>query len=148
MVKLRICEDPSYHMLRDGSIDEFNQHRARGVECDLRGCDLSGLDLRNLNADGLDDIIAGFVPHGEAPGGIGVWLTSQVDVDMSFDDSSGMLASISQTISSSASNASMHHDPPSPSKLTLPCSAGWPPCSSRPSMPGAVWISFTQIWWS
>lgn len=54
MVKLRICEDPSYHMLRDGSIDEFNQHRAGGAECDLRGCDLSGLDLRNLNADGLD----------------------------------------------------------------------------------------------
>ena len=54
MVKLRICEDPLYQMLREGHIEAFNEHRESGEECNLRGCDLSGLDLRNLNADGLD----------------------------------------------------------------------------------------------
>ena len=54
MVKLRICEDPLYQMLREGRIEEFNKLREAGEKCDLRGCDLSGLDLRNLNADGLD----------------------------------------------------------------------------------------------
>ncbi len=54
MVKLRICEDPPYHLLRDGSVEEFNRQQEAGEKCDLRGCDLSGLDLRNLNADGLD----------------------------------------------------------------------------------------------
>ncbi|HHJ14901.1 MAG TPA: pentapeptide repeat-containing protein [Gammaproteobacteria bacterium] len=43
-----------YRLLREGAIEEFNQRRASGEACDLRGCDFRTLDLRKLDADGLD----------------------------------------------------------------------------------------------
>ncbi len=52
--KLRLPNDPMYHLLREGCITEFNAKKASGEKVDLRGCDLRGLDLRGLDADGLD----------------------------------------------------------------------------------------------
>jgi uncharacterized protein YjbI with pentapeptide repeats len=50
----QIKDDPMYRLLREGKVDEFNEKRAGGAECDLRGCDFRTLDLRKLNARGLD----------------------------------------------------------------------------------------------
>ena len=41
-------------LLQDGKIDQFNQRRAAGESCDLRGANLRGADLRGLEAAGLD----------------------------------------------------------------------------------------------
>lgn len=41
-------------MLLEGHIEEFNQLRQKGEQCDLRGRDLQGIDLRGLYAAGLD----------------------------------------------------------------------------------------------
>lgn len=49
-----ISTDPMYQILREETVEEFNERRAAGIKCDLRGVDLRGLDLRNLNSDGLD----------------------------------------------------------------------------------------------
>jgi len=43
-----------YDLLRSGRIQEFNQRKAKGEPCDLRGANLRGLDLRNMDARGLD----------------------------------------------------------------------------------------------
>lgn len=43
-----------YDLLRSGRIQEFNQRKANGEPCDLRGANLRGLDLRNMDARGLD----------------------------------------------------------------------------------------------
>jgi len=50
----QITDDPMYRLLRDGAIEEFNQRRAQGEDCDLSGCDFRTLDLRKLDARGLD----------------------------------------------------------------------------------------------
>lgn len=47
-------ENLLYHLLRDGRITEFNQRRAAGETCDLRGADLRHLNLRGLDTEGLD----------------------------------------------------------------------------------------------
>ena len=47
-------DDPLYRLLRAGKVEEFNQRRAAGEDCDLRGSDLRTLDLRKLDARGLD----------------------------------------------------------------------------------------------
>lgn len=49
-----ISQDPLYQMLRHDNVQGFNDARAQGQSCDLRGCDLRGLDLRNINLQGLD----------------------------------------------------------------------------------------------
>jgi len=54
MARPRISEDPMYHLLREGKVEEFNQRRRDGEQCDLRSCDFSRVDLRELDADGLD----------------------------------------------------------------------------------------------
>lgn len=54
MTRPTLLDDPLYRLLREGRIPEFNQRRAEGAPCDLRGADLSRLDLRGLAADGLD----------------------------------------------------------------------------------------------
>lgn len=43
-----------YDLLRSGRIEEFNQRKAKGEVCDLRGASLRGLDLRTMDARGLD----------------------------------------------------------------------------------------------
>jgi uncharacterized protein YjbI with pentapeptide repeats len=43
-----------YRLLREGSVEEFNQRRANGEACELCGCDFRHLDLRKLDAAGLD----------------------------------------------------------------------------------------------
>jgi uncharacterized protein YjbI with pentapeptide repeats len=50
----RIPDDPLYKLLRAGAVDEFNAHRARGAECDLRDCNFRDVDLKGLDAAGLD----------------------------------------------------------------------------------------------
>jgi uncharacterized protein YjbI with pentapeptide repeats len=50
----KIPQDPLYQLLREENVQAFNERRAKGEKCDMRGVDLRGLDLRNLNADGLD----------------------------------------------------------------------------------------------
>jgi uncharacterized protein YjbI with pentapeptide repeats len=50
----KIIADEMYHFLRDGKIKEFNERKARGGKCDLRGVDLRGLDLRGMDVDGID----------------------------------------------------------------------------------------------
>lgn len=47
-------DEPLYILLREGRIEEFNQRKADGEQCDLRNCDFRGLDLRGLDATGLD----------------------------------------------------------------------------------------------
>ncbi|HGX93785.1 MAG TPA: hypothetical protein ENK35_10765 [Candidatus Tenderia sp.] len=47
-------DDPAYRMIRDGSIEEFNAHKAGGGEVDLKGCDFRGVDLKGIDASGLD----------------------------------------------------------------------------------------------
>jgi Pentapeptide repeats (8 copies) len=47
-------ENALYHLLREGYIAEFNQRRAAGEPCDLRGADLRHLDLRGMDTRGLD----------------------------------------------------------------------------------------------
>jgi uncharacterized protein YjbI with pentapeptide repeats len=47
-------ENPLYRLLREGRITEFNQRRAAGEACDLRGSDLRHLDLRGMDSQGLD----------------------------------------------------------------------------------------------
>lgn len=54
MTRARISDDPLYRMLRQGDVDKFNQARADGQACDLKGTDLRGVDLRRLNASGMD----------------------------------------------------------------------------------------------
>lgn len=49
-----ISQDPLYQMLRDDDIQGFNQARAQGQQCDLRGADLRGLDLRNIELRDTD----------------------------------------------------------------------------------------------
>ena len=43
-----------HHLLRSGRVQEFNERKATGEPCDLRGANLRGLDLRNMDARGLD----------------------------------------------------------------------------------------------
>ncbi|MGI9659788.1 MAG: pentapeptide repeat-containing protein [Gaiellaceae bacterium] len=50
----QITDDPMYRLLREAEVAAFNQRRAAGESCDLRGCDLRTLDLRELNAKDLD----------------------------------------------------------------------------------------------
>ena len=52
--KPAIKDDPLYRLLREGKIDEFNQRRAKGESCDLRGADFRGVDLTGIDAAGLD----------------------------------------------------------------------------------------------
>jgi uncharacterized protein YjbI with pentapeptide repeats len=47
-------DDPLYHLLREGSVAEFNRRRATGETCSLVGADLRHVDLRGLEAEGLD----------------------------------------------------------------------------------------------
>ena len=47
-------DDEMYQLLREEQIEEFNNRRANGEQCDLTHCDFRGLDLRGLNAKGLD----------------------------------------------------------------------------------------------
>jgi len=54
MSKPKISQDPMYQLLREGLVKEFNQRKAAGEACDLKGCDFSRLDLRELDASGLD----------------------------------------------------------------------------------------------
>lgn len=54
MPKPTISQDPMYQMLRDENVAGFNEAKAAGKSCDLKGCDFRGLDLRNLDTDGLD----------------------------------------------------------------------------------------------
>ncbi|PLX61549.1 pentapeptide repeat-containing protein [Sedimenticola selenatireducens] len=54
MATPKINDDPLYQMLREGHIEEFNQHHQSGAACDLRGVDLRSLDLRKLDAKNLD----------------------------------------------------------------------------------------------
>ena len=49
-----ISQDPLYQMLRHDNVQSFNQARASGTPCDLRGCDLRGLDLRGINLTDAD----------------------------------------------------------------------------------------------
>jgi uncharacterized protein YjbI with pentapeptide repeats len=46
--------NPMYDLLRSGRIGEFNERKAKGEPCELRGASLRGLDLRNMDARGLD----------------------------------------------------------------------------------------------
>ncbi len=46
--------DPLYHLLRLGQIDEFNRRRGQGESCDLVEADLRHLDLRGMSPRGLD----------------------------------------------------------------------------------------------
>ena len=50
----KILEHPLYQLLREGRIEEFNERRRSGEDCDIRGSDLRSLDLRELDTDGLD----------------------------------------------------------------------------------------------
>jgi uncharacterized protein YjbI with pentapeptide repeats len=50
----RITDDTLYQLLRHGDAERFNQLRAQGESCDLRGTDLRGVDLRKVNVRGLD----------------------------------------------------------------------------------------------
>ena len=52
--KPKIKDDALYLLLREGSIEEFNQRKAAGESCDLTGCDFRSLDLRGIDASGLD----------------------------------------------------------------------------------------------
>ena len=54
MARPRIPENPMYHLLRESKVEEFNQRRQNGEQCDLCGCDFSRVDLREMHADGLD----------------------------------------------------------------------------------------------
>lgn len=49
-----IKPDDMYQLLRHGNISKFNELRAEGTKCDLRGADLRGVDLREIDAHGLD----------------------------------------------------------------------------------------------
>ena len=49
-----IKTDSMYQLLREEKIEEFNQRREAGEECDLQNCDFRSLDLRGMNAHGLD----------------------------------------------------------------------------------------------
>jgi uncharacterized protein YjbI with pentapeptide repeats len=40
-------------LLKEGSVEQFNQRRAAGEEADLTGVDLHHTDLKGLEADGL-----------------------------------------------------------------------------------------------
>lgn len=54
MPKPRIGSCPMFGLLRDGKIQEFNERKAKGEACDLRGTDLSRIDLREMDASGVD----------------------------------------------------------------------------------------------
>lgn len=47
-------QDPLFHLLRQGQVEEFNRRRALGEACDLVEADLRHLDLRALDPRGLD----------------------------------------------------------------------------------------------
>ncbi|TQV82967.1 pentapeptide repeat-containing protein [Aliikangiella coralliicola] len=51
---LRFPEDPLYHLLRDGKIEEFNQQKASVPQVDFHDSDFRGLDLRGLDAAGIN----------------------------------------------------------------------------------------------
>ena len=55
---------------------EFVQERAPELEQTGRVFDIR---LMDLDGDGLDDIVAGFTPHGGVEGGINAWLTRPVE---------------------------------------------------------------------
>jgi len=50
----QIIEHELYRLLRSGKIEDFNQRRASGENCDLSGADFRSVDLTGLDADGLD----------------------------------------------------------------------------------------------
>jgi len=50
----KIIQDPMYQLIRDGKIDEFNELKAAGKNCDVTNCDFRNLDLQHLDANGLD----------------------------------------------------------------------------------------------
>jgi uncharacterized protein YjbI with pentapeptide repeats len=54
MAKPVIHKNPSYLLLREEKIEEFNRRKVAGDIGQLSGGDYRGLDLRNLDADGLD----------------------------------------------------------------------------------------------
>ncbi len=47
-------QDPMYLLLREGLVDEFNQRKAAGETCEIKGSDLTHADLRKLQPEGLD----------------------------------------------------------------------------------------------
>lgn len=49
-----IKDDPTYRLLREGKIKEFNRAKQEGVAVDLTNCDFRGLNLKGLDASGLD----------------------------------------------------------------------------------------------
>ena len=50
----KIKQDPTYQLLRERKVKEFNDLKSKGDQCDLTNCDFRGLNLRGLDADGLD----------------------------------------------------------------------------------------------
>ena len=52
--KPQISHDELYHMLRADNVKGFNEARAAGKPCLLKGTDLRSMDLRGMNAAGLD----------------------------------------------------------------------------------------------
>jgi len=54
MRKPEISDDPMYHLLRDGHIEEFNNKKQPGEFYDLQYCDFRSVDLKGLNAAGID----------------------------------------------------------------------------------------------
>jgi len=54
MAAPQIKDNEMYRLLREGNIDDFNQRKAAGEDCDLSAADFRSVSLVGLNADGLD----------------------------------------------------------------------------------------------
>jgi len=49
-----VKKDGMYQLLRDGRVEDFNKHKAKGRTCDLENCDFRAIDLQGLDAAGLN----------------------------------------------------------------------------------------------
>jgi uncharacterized protein YjbI with pentapeptide repeats len=54
MAEPEMKDNPLYHLLREGKIDDFNHAFAKGESPDLINADMRGLNLKGLNAAGLN----------------------------------------------------------------------------------------------
>lgn len=54
MAAPQIKDNEMYRLLREGKVEEFNQRKEAGENCDLSGADFRSVSLVGLNADGLD----------------------------------------------------------------------------------------------
>lgn len=54
MPKPKLSNNEMYQLLREGKMNEFNERKEKGEQCDFKGHDFRAIDLKEMDASDLD----------------------------------------------------------------------------------------------